>query len=182
MFRGKAGGRDRGEHPGPDPGQHPHGGQQQGGEPGPLHRQQVGAGHGLLHPLRRHVRRPRGASRTCPRPWSTSCRATSTRDGEIIPDASITKPPSAELRENQKDQDTLPPYEVLDRILELYIEDRQSADEIAAHGFPEDLVRKVLRTVNLNEYKRRQAAPGIKVTAKAFGVGRRIPIAQRFRP
>ncbi len=102
--------------------------------------------------------------------------------GEVIPDASITKPPSAELRENQKDQDTLPPYEVLDRILELYIEDRKSADEIASNGFDPDLVRKILHTVNLNEYKRRQAAPGIKVTAKAFGVGRRIPIAQRFRP
>jgi NAD+ synthase (glutamine-hydrolysing) len=102
--------------------------------------------------------------------------------GEIIPGDSITKPPSAELRENQKDQDTLPPYEVLDRILELYIEDRKSADEIAACGFDADLVRKILRTVNLNEYKRRQAAPGIKVTAKAFGVGRRIPLAQRFRP
>ncbi len=103
-------------------------------------------------------------------------------DREIIPADSITKPPSAELRPNQKDQDTLPPYEVLDRILELYIEDRHSVGEIVAHGFPEELVRKVLHTVNINEYKRRQAAPGIKVTAKAFGVGRRIPIAQRFRP
>ncbi len=101
---------------------------------------------------------------------------------EIIPISSITKPPSAELRENQKDQDTLPPYEVLDRILDLYIEDRKSAEEIVAYGFDTDLVRKVLHTVNINEYKRRQAAPGIKVTAKAFGVGRRIPIAQRFRP
>jgi NAD+ synthase (glutamine-hydrolysing) len=101
---------------------------------------------------------------------------------EIIPGASMTKPPSAELRENQKDQDTLPPYEVLDRILDLYIEDRKSAEEIVSHGFAEDIVRKILHTVNINEYKRRQAAPGIKVTAKAFGVGRRIPIAQRFRP
>lgn len=104
------------------------------------------------------------------------------RDREIIPDASITKPPSAELRPGQKDQDSLPPYEVLDGILELYIEDRLSADEIIARGFPADTVRSVLHTVNVNEYKRRQAAPGIKVTAKAFGVGRRIPIAQRFRP
>ncbi len=104
------------------------------------------------------------------------------RDREIIPDASITKPPSAELRPNQKDQDSLPPYEVLDRILELYIEERLSADEIVAQGFPESTVRPILHTVNINEYKRRQAAPGIKVTAKAFGVGRRIPIAQRFRP
>ncbi|MBN1497598.1 MAG: NAD+ synthase [Spirochaetes bacterium] len=101
---------------------------------------------------------------------------------EIIPVDTITKPPSAELRPNQKDQDSLPPYEVLDRILDLYIEDRLSAGDIVARGFPGDLVRKVLHTVNINEYKRRQAAPGIKVTAKAFGAGRRIPIAQRFRP
>jgi len=101
---------------------------------------------------------------------------------EIIPRSSMTKPPSAELRENQKDQDTLPPYEVLDRILDLYIEDRKSTEEIVSYGFSEDLVRQILHTVNINEYKRRQAAPGIKVTAKAFGVGRRIPIAQRFRP
>ncbi len=104
------------------------------------------------------------------------------RDREIIPDASITKPPSAELRPDQKDQDSLPPYETLDRILELYIEDHLSADEIIARGFQESVVRSVLHTVNINEYKRRQAAPGIKVTAKAFGAGRRIPIAQRFRP
>jgi NAD+ synthase (glutamine-hydrolysing) len=104
------------------------------------------------------------------------------REREIIPVDSITKPPSAELRPNQKDQDTLPPYEMLDRILELYIEDRKSAEEIASEGFPMDIVSKVLHTVNVNEYKRRQAAPGIKVTSKAFGVGRRIPIAQHFRP
>ncbi|TFH39125.1 MAG: NAD+ synthase [Chrysiogenales bacterium] len=101
---------------------------------------------------------------------------------EVIPLASISKPPSAELRENQKDEDTLPPYEILDRILELYIEERKSADEISAEGFDDELVRRVLHTVNINEYKRRQAAPGIKITAKAFGVGRRIPIAARFRP
>jgi NAD+ synthase (glutamine-hydrolysing) len=104
------------------------------------------------------------------------------REWEIIPGDSISKPPSAELRPNQKDQDTLPPYEMLDRILELYIEERKSAEEIASEGFPEEIVSKVLHTININEYKRRQAAPGIKVTSKAFGVGRRIPIAQRFRP
>ncbi len=104
------------------------------------------------------------------------------REREIIPGESIIKPPSAELRPNQKDQDTLPPYEILDRILELYIEDHKSAEEIASEGFPMDVVSKILHTVNINEYKRRQAAPGIKVTSKAFGVGRRIPIAQRFRP
>jgi NAD+ synthase (glutamine-hydrolysing) len=100
----------------------------------------------------------------------------------MIPDACFTKPPSAELRENQTDQDTLPPYEVLDQILDLYIEERRSAEEIVGRGYPEELVRNILHIVNINEHKRRQAAPGIKVTAKAFGVGRRIPIAQRFRP
>jgi NAD+ synthase (glutamine-hydrolysing) len=104
------------------------------------------------------------------------------RGGEVIPGATLIKPPSAELRENQKDQDTLPPYETLDAILELYIEDRKSADEITAMGFDVETVRRVLHTVNMNEYKRRQAAPGIKVTVKAFGVGRRTPIAQKFRP
>ena len=104
------------------------------------------------------------------------------REREIIPVDSITKPPSAELRPNQKDQDTLPPYEMLDRILELYIEERRSAEEITSEGFSMNVVLKILHTVNINEYKRRQAAPGIKVTSKAFGVGRRIPIAQRFRP
>lgn len=104
------------------------------------------------------------------------------RGGEVIPQACIDKPPSAELRENQKDQDTLPPYEVLDAILEMYIEDRKSAEEIVRAGFDPETVNRVLRTVNLNEYKRRQAAPGIKVTVKAFGVGRRYPVAQRFKP
>ncbi len=103
------------------------------------------------------------------------------RNGEIIPEATIEKPPSAELRPNQKDQDTLPPYEILDRILELYIEERLSAAEIAAHGFGDGLVRDILHKIDLNEYKRLQAAPGLKVTAKAFGRGRRIPIAQKFR-
>ncbi len=101
---------------------------------------------------------------------------------EIIPENTVTKPPSAELRAGQKDQDTLPPYEVLDRILELYIEQRRSAEGIIAEGFDSELVRQVLRAVNMNEYKRIQAAPGLKVTTKAFGQGRRIPIAQRFEP
>ncbi len=104
------------------------------------------------------------------------------REREIIPQASIEKPPSAELRPNQKDQDSLPPYEVLDKILECYIEKRMSMKEIVALGFEEKTVAEVLTKVNQNEYKRIQAAPGLKVTSKAFGIGRRVPIAQKFKP
>jgi NAD+ synthase (glutamine-hydrolysing) len=103
------------------------------------------------------------------------------RQGQIIPDASITKAPSAELRPNQTDQDSLPPYEVLDTILDAYVVKGQSATEIVQAGFDEQTVGRVVRLIDLNEYKRRQAAPGLKVTTKAFGVGRRIPIAQRYR-
>jgi NAD+ synthetase len=103
------------------------------------------------------------------------------RDKEIIPSASITKAPSAELRPNQTDQDSLPPYEVLDAVLDLYVVQGRSAVEIIAAGFEESVVNRVVRLIDGAEYKRRQAAPGLKVTSKAFGVGRRIPIAQRFR-
>jgi NAD+ synthetase len=102
------------------------------------------------------------------------------RKREIIPASTIEKPPSAELRPNQKDQDTLPPYDVLDAILRLYVEENLSAAEIVAQGFDEATVRWVQRRVDLNEYKRAQAAPGLKVTSRAFGVGRRMPIAQRY--
>ncbi len=100
--------------------------------------------------------------------------------GEIIPASTMEKPPSAELRPNQKDQDTLPPYDVLDAILRLYVEDNLGVAEIVAQGFDEKTVRWVQRRVDLNEYKRAQAAPGLKVTSRAFGVGRRMPIAQRY--
>jgi NAD+ synthase (glutamine-hydrolysing) len=99
---------------------------------------------------------------------------------EIIPVSTIEKPPSAELKPGQKDQDTLPPYDVLDEILRLYVEENLSARDIIAHGFEEKTVRWVQRRVDINEYKREQAAPGIKVTSRAFGVGRRMPIAQRY--
>ncbi|MBI3404017.1 MAG: NAD+ synthase [Acidobacteria bacterium] len=100
---------------------------------------------------------------------------------ELIPESSLIKPPSAELRANQTDQDTLPPYDVLDRILKAYVEDLKSPDEIADHyGFALDLVRGITSKVDRNEYKRQQAAPGLKVTSKAFGVGRWFPIAQKF--
>lgn len=99
---------------------------------------------------------------------------------DIIPLRTIEKPPSAELRANQTDQDTLPPYEILDEILRLFIEENLGADAIVARGFEADTVRWVIRRVDLNEYKREQAAPGIKVTGRAFGIGRRMPLAQKF--
>ena len=102
------------------------------------------------------------------------------RDREIIPTSTIEKAPSAELRPNQKDQDTLPPYEILDQILHLYVEENLSARDIIARGFDEKTVRWVQRRVDLNEYKREQAAPGLKVTSRAFGIGRKMPIAQRY--
>lgn len=102
------------------------------------------------------------------------------REREIIPKSTIDKPPSAELKPNQTDQDTLPPYEILDEILRLYVEENLSAPDIVGHGFDEKTVRWVQRRVDLNEYKREQAAPGLKVSSRAFGLGRRMPIAQKF--
>ena len=100
----------------------------------------------------------------------------------VIPEASITKPPSAELRPDQKDSDSLPPYDVLDRILEEYVNNLKSAPEIAAlTGFDKETIDFVIRLINRSEYKRQQAAPGIRISTKAFGVGRRFPIAARHQ-
>jgi NAD+ synthase/NAD+ synthase (glutamine-hydrolysing) len=100
----------------------------------------------------------------------------------VIPRASLEKPPSAELRPDQKDSDSLPPYEILDAILEDYVEDAHTAEQIAAdRKFDIQLVRRVIRMVDLAEYKRQQAAPGLKISPKAFGYGRRIPIAAKFQ-
>jgi NAD+ synthase/NAD+ synthase (glutamine-hydrolysing) len=96
-----------------------------------------------------------------------------------IPEAILAKAPSAELRPNQTDQDSLPPYELLDQILELHIEQCQSAEEVIAHGFEEGAVRQVLKLVRAAEFKRKQAAPALKVTSRAFGTGWRMPIARR---
>jgi NAD+ synthase (glutamine-hydrolysing) len=98
----------------------------------------------------------------------------------IIPVATINKAPSAELRPDQKDQDSLPPYEILDEVLRLYVEENHTPAEIIKTGFDSVIVNDIIKKVNQNEYKRRQMAPGLKVTSKAFGIGRRIPIAQRF--
>jgi len=99
----------------------------------------------------------------------------------VIPQSTIEKPPSAELRPDQKDSDSLPPYDVLDKILEDYIEDNKSPEAIAsAHGYSLELVRKVTCMVDKSEYKRQQAAPGLKISEKAFGFGRRYPIAAKL--
>jgi NAD+ synthetase len=104
------------------------------------------------------------------------------RNGEVIPAAILEKPPSAELRPDQKDTDSLPPYEVLDPILEAYVERYETPEHIAqAHGFPLELVQQVVRLVERSEYKRQQAAPVLKVTSKSFGMGRRFPIAVKVQ-
>jgi NAD+ synthetase len=102
------------------------------------------------------------------------------RNGEVIPAATLTKPPSAELRPDQTDQDTLPPYPVLDAILERLIERGDSRRKIVADGFDAPTVAWIASAIARNEYKRRQAAPGLKVTSKAFGTGRRFPLAARY--
>jgi NAD+ synthase (glutamine-hydrolysing) len=101
--------------------------------------------------------------------------------GEVIPRNSIDKPPSAELRPDQLDTDSLPPYEVLDPILQAYVEDDFPLETIVAMGYEQPVVRRVIDLVNRNEYKRRQSPPGVKITARAFGRDRRLPIATRYR-
>jgi NAD+ synthetase len=108
-------------------------------------------------------------------------RVANRRHNQAIPESVFTKPPSAELRPDQKDSDSLPEYEVLDPILKAYVEEYRSPQDIAdLTGAPVELVRGIINKVDRNEYKRQQAAPGLKVTTKAFGIGRRFPIAQRF--
>ncbi|MDF3130275.1 NAD+ synthase [Kiritimatiellaeota bacterium B1221] len=111
------------------------------------------------------------------------CRWSNIRQGsERIPQTLIDRPPSAELRADQKDSDSLPPYEILDGILSLYIEQDKGRDEIVAEGFDPHMVTRIIRLVDGNEYKRRQAPPGVKITPKAFGRDRRVPITNHFRP
>jgi len=112
--------------------------------------------------------------------WINSEKSQAGREHEVIPVSTIEKAPSAELKPGQLDQDSLPPYDILDQILQLYVEENQSARDIITRGFEEKTVRWIQRRVDLNEYKRAQAAPGLKVTTRAFGVGRRMPIAQRY--
>ncbi|MFT6292986.1 MAG: NAD+ synthase (glutamine-hydrolyzing) [Ilumatobacter sp.] len=110
------------------------------------------------------------------------CRYVNRREGrEIIPENVITKPPSAELRPDQRDDDSLPPYDVLDPILKLYVEDDRTAGEIVELGHDEEMVRRVTRLVDIAEYKRRQSPPGVRVSRKAFGKDRRLPITHHYR-
>jgi NAD+ synthase (glutamine-hydrolysing) len=98
----------------------------------------------------------------------------------LIPERVLKRPPSAELRPDQKDTDSLPPYDVLDSILEAYVEQDVGLDGIVAMGYDESLVREVIRMVDANEYKRRQAPPGVRITLRAFGKDRRLPITNKF--
>lgn len=104
------------------------------------------------------------------------------KDGEVIPQNTIDKPPSAELRPGQRDSDSLPPYEILDAILERYIEDDMGVVEIVEEGYEPEMVLKVAKLVDRSEYKRRQSVPGVKITTKAFGKDRRLPITNHYRP
>src|SRR5690606_15132586 len=101
--------------------------------------------------------------------------------GEVIPRSSIEKPPSAELRPGQLDTDSLPAYEVLDPIIEAYVEDDLSLESIVARGHDAETAKRVIDMINRNEYKRRQAPPGVKITTRAFGRDRRLPLATKYR-
>ena len=110
------------------------------------------------------------------------CRYANEKAGrELIPESVFTKPPSAELRPDQTDQDTLPPYDMLDQIIQAYVEEDRSYEEMVASGLPAEVVQKVIKLVDFNEYKRRQAPPGIKITPRAFGRDRRLPIVNRYK-
>jgi NAD+ synthase (glutamine-hydrolysing) len=114
--------------------------------------------------------------------WELARHRNRTAGRDVIPQAVIDKPPSAELRADQLDTDTLPPYDVLDPILQAYVEDDRSVSEIVAEGYDEALVQRIVKMVDRNEYKRRQAPPGVKITPRAFGRDRRLPIANRYKP
>lgn len=130
----------------------------------------------MVYELARYINRPGAAS-----PVGRSGPDRRSEVGFPIPESSLTKPPSAELRPNQTDQDTLPPYDVLDAILKRYVEENKSAAEIVEEtGYDMKLVRDIVRKIDLNEYKRKQAPPSLRVTTKAFGIGRRVPIAQKY--
>ena len=112
----------------------------------------------------------------------TLCRYRNRKAGRaLIPRSTITRKPSAELKPGQTDQDILPPYRILDTIIELYVERDLSIDEIVSRGLDRKTVRRMIRMIDMNEYKRRQAPPGIKITPKAFGRDRRLPITNRYR-
>jgi len=110
------------------------------------------------------------------------CRHRNSVDGQVIPERVLAKAPSAELRDNQKDQDSLPPYEALDPIVQGYVEDDRSFEELVAAGHDPEVVARVIQLVDRSEYKRRQAPPGVKITPRAFGRDRRMPITNGYAP
>jgi NAD+ synthetase len=116
-----------------------------------------------------------------PKTWVYKIAHEINADAPVIPESTLTKPPSAELRPDQVDQDSLPPYDMLDAILAAHVEDGLDTQALVAAGFERAVVEKVLRLVRISEYKRRQLPPGLKITGKAFGTGRRYPVAQGFR-
>jgi NAD+ synthase (glutamine-hydrolysing) len=109
-----------------------------------------------------------------------NAQAAAAGDREPIPERTISKPPSAELRPNQRDTDSLPPYDELDPVIEAYVEDDLGIDDLVAAGFERGFVERIVGMIDRNEYKRRQAAPGVKITPKAFGRDRRMPITNRY--
>jgi len=141
------------------------------------HREQVRDVGWILHAVWRHERRTRVIA-DLPKMMVYRVSRWRNQRRADIPEAILTKAPSAELRPNQTDQDSLPPYELLDQILELHVEQSQSAEEIVAQGYDEATVRRVLRLVRIAEFKRKQAAPVLKVTSRAFGTGWRMPIVR----
>jgi NAD+ synthase (glutamine-hydrolysing) len=116
-----------------------------------------------------------------PKTWVYRLTRWRNREEEIIPQRVIDKPPSAELRESQLDTDSLPPYEILDPIIEAYVEEDRSPEEIEDQGFDGQVVRRVVEMIDGAEYKRRQAAPGIRISQRAFGKDRRLPITSRYK-
>ena len=178
--RRPAGGRHRREHPGAGARHAADGPVQQDRPPGADHGQQVRDDHRLLHAVRRHGRRLR-RHQDVPKTLVYRLAVWRNRDGEVIPERIITRPPSAELRPDQTDQDSLPPYDVLDGIMERYMEHNESAGEIVAAGYPPEAVEQVVRLIRINEYKRRQAPPGPRITPRAFGRDWRYPVTNGFR-
>ena len=174
---------DRREPAEPDPGRAPHGAVQRPRVDRADHREQERDGHRLLHPLRRlgrRVRRHQGRGQD-PRLRAVPLPQRPGRDRRSIPESVLDKPPSAELRPDQRDDESLPPYEVLDPVMAGYVEGDRSADDLVAEGFDPDAVARVVGLVDRAEYKRRQMPPGVRISGKAFGKDRRMPITNHYR-
>jgi len=133
---------------------------------------------GYLHALWRHEGEGWLLISDVPKRWSTNSGDFSNKPKPVIPEASFTKPPSADTSSKPNRQDSLPPYEILDVIIAAYVEEGKDVEEIAAMGYARPLVEKTLARSDRAEYKRRQAAPGLRISQKAFGIGRRMPIAR----